>query len=81
MSTEQQSLQSMVPGTANIVQVSSQLSRLNSSNIGIPTSHASSVIGSGYGQSFEEQFIKRSVSTDQLFLPDRDEHKQDGMLQ
>lgn len=62
--------------------------RHSSSDLGTPTqSFTSSNADSGYGQSFEEHFIRRSMSVGQsslppsrLSLPDREEHKPDGTL-
>ena len=68
-------------------EITPQQPRRSSSDVGTPTS--SSVMDSGYGDSLKERLsIKRSTSVDQttlqsssrLSLPDRDEHKPDGML-
>ena len=83
MSSPRIEQQSLVPGT--VKEIIPQQPRRSSSDVGTPTS---SVMDSGYGDSFKEHFTKRSISVDQttlqsssrLSLPDRDEHKPDGVL-
>jgi len=86
----EQSLQSLTQGTVNRMTGSfQQYRRRSSSDVGTPTdpitsSVTSSIADSGYGKSLEERFIKRSISLQatpsKLSLPDREEHKPDGML-
>ena len=81
--------QSLVPGTMAKLEASQRQPRHRlSSSDGSMLSRMNSSVDSGFSQSLDEPFIKRSMSagattlsrSSRLSLPDREEHKPDGML-